>query len=123
MSWDTSERRKFVRVEFPCEISLQDTSGKEVITAYTENISAGGIRVLLEKDIKACPIVQVTLYKIAEKPIVCKGRVIWVFNREHPREENVTVFDTGIEFYQIQEEDVSRIKEFILGLIYRDQRE
>ena len=116
MSWDTSERRKFVRVRFPCEIAL-DTMGNNVIFAHTENISAGGIRVILKKRIEPAAILSLTLHKIAVQPILCKGRVMWVFTRKHDSDKEISLFDIGIEFHEISEDDIWRIKSFILTVI------
>lgn len=116
MSWDYEERRQFVRAAFPCELSVH-TAVENTIYTQTENISAGGIRVLIEKRIPPASIIKVTLYKIRETPIICVGRVIWVFTRNHPQNKNLTLFDIGIEFYEIAEEEILEIKNLIASLI------
>ncbi|UCD15884.1 MAG: PilZ domain-containing protein, partial [Candidatus Omnitrophota bacterium] len=108
--------RKFVRVKFPCEICV-DIPQNEVISTHTENISAGGIRVILEQKLQTAAIISLTIYKITENPIICKGRIVWIFTRRHPHNKDASLFDTGIEFCEIADEDISRIKKFVLSVI------
>ncbi|UCD15799.1 MAG: PilZ domain-containing protein [Candidatus Omnitrophota bacterium] len=115
MSWDKKERRQFVRACFPCKLSVHPCD-KNAIHTQTENISAGGIRVFIARRLKPASIVTVTIYKIKKDPIICQGRIIWVFSRKHPENEEQVLFDTGIEFHQITEETAFEIKNIIESL-------
>lgn len=112
MNWDGVERRQFVRVAFPCEISVY-TTRKEIIPSRTENISTGGVRILLDKKLKTASIISMDIYGIKSEPIICNGRVVWVFKRN--RGGN-TFYDTGIEFHKIKEKDVIEIQNLIISL-------
>jgi c-di-GMP-binding flagellar brake protein YcgR len=112
MSWDSEERRHFVRVKYPCEISIYG-SKRVTIPAQTENISAGGIRVLLDKKLPVSSIIELDIYGIKEKPIVCKGRILWVFTRKNLYRDGELRYDTGIEFHDIPEKDVEEIKNLV----------
>ena len=118
MSWDSKERREFIRVKFPCEITTQTASGNRIST-YVENISAGGLRIFLNEKLKTSSIVEIDIYAIAKEPISCKGKVLWVFSRKDPDNKNKLVFDTGIEFYQIKNKDLQEIKKIITSVILR----
>ena len=115
MSWDSSERRKFVRVKFPCEIVLPG-SEQEVISTKAENISAGGIRVLIKEKLYPSSLISLDIYGIRENPITCTGKVIWVFKRKVHRNEPAVLYDTGIEFQKIEESDINEIKKLIASI-------
>lgn len=118
MSWNSKERRKFVRIKFPCELHAYD-SKKEPISTYTENISAGGIRVLITKRLIPSSIIKLDLYGINDKSIICKGKILWVFRRKNPLDKKNTTlyFDTGIEFYDISNDDRKAIKKLIASIL------
>lgn len=115
MNWDGSERRKFIRVKFPCEISVHGHKN-HIISTNAENISPGGVRVIIEEKLAVGSIVSLDIYAIKEAPISCKGRVIWIITKERPDHEGPSVFDTGIEFCEIKEEDVSKIKKLVVAI-------
>ena len=116
MSWDNKERRKFVRVNFPCEITTQSASSRRIST-YAKNISAGGLRVFLTEKLKISSIVEINIYQIAKEPINCKGSIVWVFSRKDPDNEGELMFDTGIEFSQIKDKDLEEIKKLVTSII------
>ncbi len=115
MSWNSKERRKFVRIKCPCEIVIQRPK-KHILPTHAENISAGGIRFIIEEKIKLSSTVELNLYGIDQKPIVCKGRVKWVFTRKDPCIQNHLLYDTGIEFSQIQKKDLDAIKNLVVSI-------
>ncbi|MFO8052825.1 MAG: PilZ domain-containing protein [Candidatus Omnitrophota bacterium] len=114
MSWDSRERRKFVRVSLPLQISLSNQS--YAISTKTENISAGGIRLILKKKLENGLIVNLKIRNIKKEPINCQGRILWVFSRMNSSQENKILYDTGIEFYKIKKDQVKLIKKFTQSL-------
>ena len=96
MSWDKIDRRRFVRIKFPFTIHLYPT-GKPPISAYTEDISAGGIKVTVHQELKVSSLVNLEVY-VKLRPIVCKGKVIWINKRESEFLEGEIFFDIGMEF-------------------------
>ena len=48
MEWDGINKRRFIRVNFPYTIHLR-SDNNVVISAYTEDVSSGGIRVVVKK--------------------------------------------------------------------------
>lgn len=103
MDYQGIEKRRFVRAKFPCIICIH-TLHEHIITTYTENISAGGVRVIIEERLEASSTVGLEI-QISNHIIICKGRIVWVVDRESPYKKCVLYHDTGIEFYEIKESD------------------
>ncbi len=116
MSWDSKERRKFIRVDCPCEITTQTASGSRIST-HVKNISAGGLRVFLSEKLKISSIIKIDIYQISKEPISCKGNIVWVFTRKNPDNKDELMFDTGIEFSQIENKDLEEIKKLVTYVI------
>ena len=113
MSWDFVERRNFVRVKIPCTITLFQPRDL-TLGCQTENISAGGIRVLLNKRLPISSTINLALYLTDKDPLVCQGRVVWSFARTM-KDPDTIIFDTGIEFSAIEEKDIEAINGLILS--------
>jgi len=113
MNWGSKEGRKFVRAKYPCEITIQGPQ-KHIISTHAENISAGGIRLLIEERIEPSSVIGLDLYGIAKEPIICKGRIKWVFTKKSPSNPNRLLYDVGIEFFQIKKEDVDEIMKLVV---------
>ena len=101
---DPKEKRRFVRVDLSCKIVVYAPAKHEILT-HTENIGEGGVKVVIDEKLETLSIVGLELY-LAEEPIVCQGRVVWVLEQQNR-------FDTGIEFYDIKNPDDKIIKNFI----------
>ncbi len=107
------ERRRFKRAVYPCNIYIL-TAPLHVIKSQTENIGAGGVRVIIDERIPISSKVGIKLY-LSERPIECKGRIVWVV--ENKDNDHKGCFDTGIEFYQISDEDQKTIDIFVKSLV------
>ena len=119
MSWDFVERRNFVRVKIPCKITILQPSDL-TLDCHTENISAGGIRVMIGEKLGISSIVNLVIYVPGQEPILCQGKVIWSFARKTKESPASLFFDTGIEFSSIEDKDVEAIKELVLSLARRN---
>ena len=104
MVWESQERRRFPRLVFPCNTVVgypiyQLASHTESIT-QTENISAGGIKLILEERLNVQTPVSLELFFEKDSPTKCQGRVVWV-KKVNPIEMQgePIIFDTGIEFF------------------------
>ncbi|MCF7869675.1 MAG: PilZ domain-containing protein [Candidatus Omnitrophica bacterium] len=113
MKGDPKERRRFRRASFPCEIYIL-TAPLHVIQCKTENIGAGGVRVLIDENLPLHSIVGLKLY-LSKKPIECRGKVVWIVKRKI--EEKDFKFDIGLEFHQISSEDRQIIGIFVKSLV------
>ena len=107
------ERRKFPRAEYPCKIAIAAEKQREEFTLHTENISSGGARVILPKSLQINMPAMIEI-SIGDKNIQTKGRVVWVLEVKAPAKAGAShLFDTGIEFTQLNPDD----KEFLSRLI------
>ncbi len=51
--WDGTERREFLRAEYPCLITVRkNTPPTEAILTHTDNISVGCVRVIIIEKIE-----------------------------------------------------------------------
>lgn len=123
-NWDGREKRRFIRANFPCQITIY-TPSKHTINTHTKNISAGGVRVIIEEKCDIFSLVGLKIYLNREsrpgvqergESIACKGRVVWVLEKNHSLNKP-HLYDTGIEFYQIDEEDKKIINNFVKAII------
>jgi hypothetical protein len=115
MEWDGVERRRFPRAEFPCKVIIG--SPIRLLASHTENIGEGGIRVILEERLHPFTKVSLELFFEREKPIRCKGRVVWIVEKVNPIENEPLLFDTGIEFVEINETDKEYIRRLVETII------
>lgn len=119
MIWNGEERRRSPRVVFPCRIIV--ASPIRLLNTHTENVSEGGIRVLLEEKLGVYTIVGLEIFINREKPIKCKGRVRWVVEKVNPLEREPLLFDTGIEFVEINDCDRKYLSELVNHLLSKKQ--
>ena len=85
---------------------IKGVSSKQFST-HTENIGKGGVCVILDKSLEKFCSVTLTIYlKDGFPPLESDGRVVWAVKRKG-------IFDTGIEFLNIQAKDVERIERIV----------
>jgi hypothetical protein len=111
-AWDGIERRRFVRVKLHFTASITDSQGVTIST-YAEEISQKGVKVSIKRELKRSTDVELEIY-LRREPLVCKGKVAWVRKIEGEYLEGGVVFDTGIELYDLSQEDKKLIKTIIL---------
>jgi len=100
------ERRKFLRLTYPCKINLPSEEGEETFTLHTENISSGGVRIILQEKLSRGTPLTIEL-SIGKERIKTQGRVAWVLDITTPGAKEPDLFDTGIEFTSLSLEDRS----------------
>ncbi|MBN3039934.1 MAG: PilZ domain-containing protein [Candidatus Omnitrophica bacterium] len=115
MGWESEERREFVRVKYPCKITVIGQNG-QTISAQTENISAGGIRILSKNRLIPNSHIELQIHLKDSKTISCKGRVVWMFERTDIPGPDSVIYDTGIEFKGINEQDLKMLKKLIVDI-------
>lgn len=101
------EKRRFIRAKFPCVIKIY-TFREHIITTHTENISAGGVCVIIEEKLEMASTVGLQI-QIKDYTVSCKGRVVWVVDKNSPYKQGVIYHDTGLEFYEIKDADIQAI--------------
>ena len=104
---DYQERRRFPRANFLCKVILR-SSQKEFLT-HTQNISAGGVRILLFENLAVKSEVKLIIF--ASRRLEMKGRIVWSLDID--RELDEPLFDIGIEFLDLNKTD----KDFLQRLV------
>lgn len=111
IAWDGIERRRFVRVKLHYKTNISDEQGL-IISTYAEEISQRGMKVSIKRELKRSCKLALEIY-LREEPIICKGKVVWAKKIESDCLECGVVYDTGIELYDLKDEDKRLIKQFI----------
>jgi c-di-GMP-binding flagellar brake protein YcgR len=115
MGWDGRNRRKFPRVLFPCLIKIHGgNDDKDAILTHTENLSTGGVRVILKHPVAmgAAIDVEIDLMDIGEH-LRCKGAVVWSERRKSSEEIKPDFYDIGIEFERVNDVSQKRLEQII----------
>lgn len=108
-----AEKRGFPRANVACKISVVSGERLLIFSSHTENIGAGGIRVIIEEKIEYSTAVDLDLFLLdKEKPLKCKGQIVWI-NEIKPTENKPRLFDTGIQFIEISDSDRRQIRKFV----------
>ena len=119
MDWKGKERRKFPRAVFPCKIIVNSSSRQ--LHSHTENLSKGGTRVILEEPLERFTTVRLELSPSVDTSIHCKGRVIWVIEKTNPIEDRPAMYDTGIEFVDMNGADKAYIQELLESILSSEE--
>jgi hypothetical protein len=106
-----SERRAAARVPFPCKIMI--SSPVRLLVSHTENLSEGGLRVMLEEKLSPFTVVGIELYVDKGRPVKCKGKVAWVKDIFNPIAREAILYDTGIKFIELNDFDKNYLKKII----------
>lgn len=96
MTWDGTQRRKFVRGAIPFKLLIYTPEG-HVLSTYTQNVSRIGVQVVIDEKLEIGSRITVDLY-LEEESTKCEGRVVWVREKENPHDKETFLFETGIEF-------------------------
>jgi len=101
MVWEGQEKRRYPRARFLCRITV--ASPRRLLASHTENIGEGGLRVILEEKLVLRTEVGLEIFVEKERPIKCRGRIVWVAESINPIEGKPLLFDTGIEFIEMND--------------------
>jgi len=99
---DNVDRRRFIRAVFPYTIHLQTPDG-ETISSYTEDLSVGGVKVVIREQLSIGSNVRVSIF-VRDDEVKCLGKVARV-EKKAPIFVNVDFFDTGIAFSGLTNRD------------------
>jgi len=121
------ERRRFQRasirykINIICEGSVMIGEPKDyTFRTYTENIGQGGIKVVLEKQLRPASLVKLELFITAKVPLKCKGLIIW--NKKiNPKGTKPDLFDTGIQFIDLHYSDQTVIGTMVESFLSKSQ--
>jgi len=114
---DFIERRRYVRLQTPIDISYTVPETGNILNASTKNISADGMR--FETNNKTIKVSDITEIKMlipkAPNPVHAKAKVIW---KKKMSLEDAAPFDCGLEFTEIEEDNKNTFLKFLCDLIY-----
>ncbi|MFC1666676.1 PilZ domain-containing protein [Candidatus Omnitrophota bacterium] len=114
--WSGINRRKFPRVGYPCKITVRRKDCQDSLLAQTENIGIGGICVLIPKDLGIFAPVETRLDLQDGYPVVeCDGTIVWIVPKKTAKKNGI--YDTGIEFTNLQRKDSVRINTIVERLV------
>lgn len=115
--WDGVDRRRFVRARYPCLITLRTkTTPAEAILTHTEDISVGGVRVIISKKIEAMVEVDLQIDLMDTNPAVAsKGMVVRSERIPFAQRSQSPRYDTSIKFLSFAEEEGRRRIAQIVG--------
>ena len=112
MSWDGRNRRKFPRVIFPCLIKIRRSN--DVLLTHTENLSIGGVRVILKDGVELNVIVEIEIDLMdTGDHFCCKGKVVWSQKRKNTDLLKPNFFDIGVQFFDVPEADQKRLDKIV----------
>lgn len=114
--WQGLNKRQFPRINYPCLIVIRngDEDKNDIVLAHTDNIGVGGVCVALRQSVKIFSVLEIELDLLdLGDHIRCKGKVAWNIEKESGDKKNPKIFDVGIEFIDIADEDQSRLQEVI----------
>ncbi|MGB2601290.1 MAG: PilZ domain-containing protein [Candidatus Omnitrophota bacterium] len=118
MMWDGINQRRFPRVSYRCLILVSKDGREEVIETFTENIGAGGICVVLDREFKLFENVAMEIFLGEEKePINCQGTIVWVVKRHPTTDAEKVEYDTGVEFRDISDEDIKKVTKLVEDIL------
>ena len=121
MTWEGMNQRKFPRVSYKCLIRVARDGREEEIDTFTENIGAGGICVVLDRDLGLFSEVSLEMYLgDYAKAVTCRGTVVWIVKRRPTDKTEMERYDTGIEFQNMKEEDKERLAQLVQSILGSD---
>jgi len=116
--WSGIDKRRFPRARYKCGLYIRKMGSPKHIVTQTENIGGGGICVVLEDDLGLFQGVDIELnLEDNQELIKCAGTVVWVVKKHPTQKGSVFMYDTGVEFVDLDFEPRSRILKTVEGLL------
>jgi c-di-GMP-binding flagellar brake protein YcgR len=118
-----AEKRKFPRLSFDVELQYQvlNSPSPQTPRSRVKNISAGGLCIIMLEKVKIrTPLKLEFSFPNKDKPIVAKGRVMWVEKLTIISTESYVSYDCGVEFVDISPQDVESINRHIVNISDRE---
>lgn len=122
------ERRRFPRATVRYKINIicegeviLGTPKDYTFHTHSENISEGGIKVLLEKELKIGSLIKLQVFITSGVPIDCKGIITWN-KKVNPELTKPDVFETGIQFIELDDDDQAIISNVVKKVLTKEDR-
>jgi hypothetical protein len=105
-------RRKTERIAFSGEAEIHLLDEDKEFSVNIKDISASGVRIIIAgRIVKAGAPLEIKMY-INQRCIQCKGTIAWVLPLS-PSLGNISIFDAGIEFTEVNPEDLVFLKQLV----------
>jgi len=113
------EKRKFARLNLNVRVDWRKTDETvDVLGKFldaTRNISAGGLCLSLGEELQVGDKLYLKMELPSKQIISAKGQVVWVSQFEVDDRGYKKMYNTGIKFIEIRDEDRQEINEFVLA--------
>lgn len=113
------ERRRFPRADLKYKINvicdgtvIPGGPNDYTFHTYSENISVGGLKVILERELSVATLVSLEIFITPVAPVVCKGIIVWT-KKVNPSGTNPDLFETGMQFIELDEMGQGIIRDVI----------
>ena len=120
------DRRTFPRANYPCLIVVRRSTPPEAIMTHTENISIGGLRVMIKKKFGVATPVELLIDLMdTQGEIHCRGQISWVkeVRLKHQEASEALKYDTGIKFTEIDKPSEARINRVVERLLSKSKKQ
>lgn len=114
-------KREFARLNLNVRVDWRkiddtvDVLGK--FPDATRNISAGGLCLSMDEELQVGDELQLRMELPPKKIINAKGKVVWISEFEVDKRGYKKMYNTGIKFIEIRDEDREEINEFVLAAL------
>ncbi|NIM90680.1 MAG: hypothetical protein GTO17_06990 [Candidatus Aminicenantes bacterium] len=113
------EKREFARLDLNVRVDwkriTETPAPEQEFSDKTKNISAGGICLVVYEKMEVGEKMQIEMELPSKKVIKAEGKVVWVSEYEISGREEETVYDIGVEFVKISQEERDEINQFVFA--------
>jgi len=114
MKLKSFERRRFVRIDVPLQVTVK--VGRHQEKGITKNVSPVGLRFETSKKLEENKSVKVTLHlPSAANPVTFSARIVW---QDKKNLEDKAPYDVGVEIESIEDRDKNVFLKYLCDLFY-----
>lgn len=119
-----ADKRKFLRVNYPCSITVWRQDGSaDVVMANTANISVGGICVYFNETLILGSLLEIKIDNFFEgRPLRCHGKVVRSQPDKTHKNNHQKYYEIGIEFSEMEQDQRAYLAVFIERLMALELR-
>ena len=113
------EKRKFLRIDISVRVDWRKNYNASDLSIEsvdkTKNISAGGICLVANEKLKKGDRLNIGMELPSKKIVNIVGKIVWVNEYEIFGKELEKIYDMGIEFTEIPNEEREEINKFVVA--------
>lgn len=112
------ERRKYQRAYLEIEAKVSSAKFDGQADAVIQNISGGGVRILLDRDLPVVSKVNLEFALPDEEDLIrCEGEVVWCLPNKKWYSREAYGYKIGIKFLSIRQEEKAKLISFAFSRI------